>query len=237
LELPEAKIPHHSGGVQLIVHVGKIFQRKQLFRFDITIQVSRVNINSWLVSLAVYVKHSLSNRDIKPQLPGDDSITTTDLETAEVVKIDDDGSKQAYQTENAVAISDSVTVTVTLADGEERTVHPVDRTYEWTSLALADNTVLELAELLDNGDSWVNLYRIYEFIQANIQDDDNIVEQGWWSASEKDLFKHTANSRDALGTDARHAKDQIPAPETPMSHEEAKRLIETLVERWLQHRQ
>ena len=165
-----------------------------------------------------------------------DSLTTTNLEIAGVVKIDDDGSKYAYtKTEDTVAISDSVTVTVTSGDGKEQTVHPADQTYEWTTLALADDKVLELAELLDNGDSWVNLYRIYEFIQANIQDDDNIVEQGWWSASEKDLFKHTANSRDALGSDARHG-DDIPAPEKPMSHAEAKRLIDKLVQEWLQHR-
>lgn len=167
-----------------------------------------------------------------------DSINVGDLEASHVYKISDDGSKHVYvQAETAtMTMSASATVTVDSEDGEEETIHPADRTYEWTKLAMDDEKVLDLAELLDKGESWVNLYRIYEFIQANIQDEDNILARGWWSESEKKSFKRTANSRDAIGDNARHGQDRIPAPDDPMTHAEAKRLIDTLVDHWLHHR-
>lgn len=167
-----------------------------------------------------------------------DSLKIEDLEAGGVMKISDDGTKHHFvSATSTVAMTSSATASVVSEDGEVETFHPADRTYQWTQLALEDEKVSELAELLDKGDSWVNLYRIYEYIQDNIQDESNIVAQGWWSESEKNSFKRTANSRDALGNDARHGKDQVPAPEDPMTHAEATRLVETLVDRWLHHRE
>jgi hypothetical protein len=167
-----------------------------------------------------------------------DSLKIEDLEAAGVAKITDDGTKQLFvSVTDTVAINSSATATVISADGEIETFQPADRTYEWTQLAMEDKKVSELAELIDKGDSWVNLYRVYEYIQDNIQSESNIVAQGWWSENEKNLFKRTANSRDAIGDDARHGTDQIPAPEDPMTHAEATRLVDTLVDRWLRHRE
>ena len=168
-----------------------------------------------------------------------DSINVDELTASNVYKISEDGSVDAVyvRAQSAVMrITGSATVTVGSDNSEEEIHSPADRTYEWTKLAIEDDAVLELSELLENGDSWVNMYRIYEFIQANIQVPDNIVEQGWWSEDEKRLFKQTANSRDAIGDDARHGQSSIPAPEEPMTHSEAKRLIDTLVDKWLHHR-
>lgn len=104
-------------------------------------------------------------------------------------------------------------------------------------MALEDDKVQELIELRDNGDSWANLYRIYEYIQANVETDDNIIEQGWWSESEKGLFKRTANSSEAIGYEARHGDDRVPAPSDSMDHAEAKSLIDSLINDWLRHRE
>jgi len=112
-----------------------------------------------------------------------------------------------------------------------------ESTYEYTQLALEDDKVQELIELRDNGDSWANLYRIYEYIQANVETDDNIIEQGWWSESEKGLFKRTANSSEAIGYEARHGDDRVPAPSDSMDHAEAKSLIDSLINDWLRHRE
>lgn len=167
-----------------------------------------------------------------------DSIKVGNLEASHVNEILEDGTTNTYvKAETAVAtVSTTAAAVVTDEKGIVEEYLPADRTYEWTQLASEDQKLLELAKLLDNGDHWVNLYRIYEFIQANIKDDDNIVDQGWWSESEKDIFKRTANSREAIGDDARHGQDRIPAPEEPMSHSEAKRLVDTLIDHWLHHR-
>lgn len=168
-----------------------------------------------------------------------DSLRVSDLETAQVIKEREDGTEHAYVKTEGATVSVSagpVRVTTESGDGETDVFLPADRTEEWTQLALQDHKVSDLANLLERGDNWVNLYRIYEFIQDNIESKDNIVGQGWWSSNEKDRFKQTANSRDAIGDDARHANDRIPAPDDPMSQSEAKRQIDILVDHWLQHR-
>lgn len=168
-----------------------------------------------------------------------DSLRVSDLEASHVVKEREDGTEYTYvQLEPAtIGITASTTRVVTEGeDGDTEVFLPADRTEEWTQLALQDEKVSELADLLDRGDDWVNLYRIYEFIQNNVESEDNIVDQGWWSESEKDRFKQTANSRDAIGDDARHANNRVPAPTNPMTQAEAKRQIDTLVDHWLQHR-
>lgn len=168
-----------------------------------------------------------------------DSLRTEDLQAAHVHEIRDDGTEHVtVQAEDAtVRVGVGPTRVITTDEKGNKMVHrPADRTYELTQLAAGDEKTRELVSLLDKGDNWVNLYRIYEFIQANIDGDKNIVERGWWSSSEKDRFKQTANSRDAIGDDARHGQNRIPAPDDPMNYSEAKALIDSLGRSWLEHR-
>lgn len=166
-----------------------------------------------------------------------DSLEVEDLEVSSIRKISDDGSAHLYLQPATATLTANATANITVVGGDEdgEKHQPADRTYEWTKLAIDDPKVAELAELLENGESWVNLYRIFEFIRDNVEGDGNITSNEWWSNNEKDLFTFTANSRDAIGNDARHA-DQRPGPEDPMSHAEAKRLIGTLVDHWLRNR-
>lgn len=164
-----------------------------------------------------------------------DSLPVQNLEASGVDEIRDDGSKHAYRQATVTATAAvSATARAVTNDGEHQP--RAESTYEHTKLALQDDTVYELTELRDNGEHWVNLYRIYEFIQDNIEGEDNIVDRGWWSNSEKSRFKRTANSPDAIGHEARHAQQRYSAPPSPMEHENAKSLINELIKQWLQHR-
>ena len=131
-----------------------------------------------------------------------------------------------------------VIITTTDAEGEEETHSPAaDKTDQWTRLAREDEKVAELVGLLDVGDSWTDLYRTYEFIQSNIHGDENIVAREWWSQDEKETFKRTANSREAIGDAARHGDDTATAPDDPMELSEAQRLIDGLIDNWLEYRE
>jgi len=168
-----------------------------------------------------------------------DSLRTEELQASHVHRIKEDGTEHVsvrLETATLGVRAGPVRITTIDEDGNKEVHRPADRTYDLTQVALNDDKALELTRLLDNGDDWVNLYRIYEFIQANIEDEENIVEKGWWSSTEKDRFKQTANSRDAIGDNARHGQERIPAPNNPMSHSDAKSLIDTLVYNWLEHR-
>lgn len=164
-----------------------------------------------------------------------DSLRVEDLDTSCVVEIQEDGSERRIRLLSASA-TDTTTASARISTDGEELPPRAESTYEYTQLAQEDDKVQELIELRDNGDRWANLYRIYEYIQANVETDDNIVEQGWWSESEKDMFKRTANSSEAIGCEARHGDDRVPAPSDPMDHAEAKPLIDSLINDWLRHR-
>jgi len=163
------------------------------------------------------------------------SLRVDDLNTSCVVEIQEDGSeRKIIHASTAMTATAAVSARVSV-NGEELPPR-AESTYEYTQLALKDDKVQELMDLRDNGNRWANLYRIYEYIQANIEAEDNIVEQGWWSESEKDLFKRTANSPEAIGYEARHGDTRVSAPSDPMDHAEAKSLIDSLINDWLRHR-
>ena len=169
-----------------------------------------------------------------------DSLHIENLEASDVHETREDGSTHldVLRGSNAIVMSTSRHVEVVYDDGTTETIKPsADRTYERTQQSLEDEKVQELARIQSQGDSWVNLYCIYEYIQDNIDSDRNIIEQGWWSSGQKDSFKRTANSRGAIGDEARHGHKQILSPDEPMSHNEAVRFINELVDNWLQHRQ
>lgn len=129
-----------------------------------------------------------------------------------------------------------VRATKTLEDGTEVVVRaPADKTYEWTELAGKDEKVAELASLLNGGDDWVNLNRIYEFIKDN-RGDDTLADRGWLSGNKQGDFTKTANNRNAIGDEARHGWEGEPISD-PMTIEEAQRLIDSLVDDWLHYRQ
>lgn len=170
-----------------------------------------------------------------------DSLWVSELEASHVHQILCDGSEHVHAfDEGEITVARARTsVAPTSIDGVEtegNIHHRADRTYKRTQLALSDPKVRELISLLEKGNSWVNLYRIYEFIQDNTGGCKNTVERGWWTSSQKELFKRTANNRDAIGNDARHAKSNDPGPDDPMKSQEAKQIIGQLVDYWLQHR-
>lgn len=152
-----------------------------------------------------------------------------------VVEIQEDGTEKIIETVTPAKAKFSIDVARPSFENGEEPSSKVESIFEFTQLAQRDSTVQDLIELRDKGDYWVNLYRIMEFIQDNIEGEDNTVERGWWSASEKSLFKHTANSPDAIDHEARHGK-RIDSPSDPMEHRKAKSLIDDLTTAWLNHR-
>jgi hypothetical protein len=168
-----------------------------------------------------------------------DSLWVEELAASHIHEILNDGTELVSvfaEGETVKMSAGPARATSTSEDGTGETCFPADQTYEWTQLALEDEKVEEVVDLLDRGDDWVNLYRIYELIQDNIEGDQNIVDRSWWSSGEENQFTRTANSRDAIGDDARHGDEQTGSPSDPMTHQEAKRLIDTLIDNWLRHR-
>lgn len=72
---------------------------------------------------------------------------------------------------------------------------------------------------------WVDLYRVYEFIEHDIGSEKKLKDKGW--SDKIELFKRTANAL------ARHAPVKFLPPENPMHLVEANELIRRLLRRWI----
>ena len=166
------------------------------------------------------------------------SLRVGSLDASPVVKITDDGSEQTLEhlsvsTPNAVGVSDHV------SHGSEKSPAKAQSTYEYTQLALTDDSVRELLELRGEGKHWVNLYRMYEHVRSNFEPGD-IADEDWWDETEASRFTTTANDPDAIGHEARHASDDGVSVEDmeadAMSHNEARSWIRAITAHWLERR-
>lgn len=86
--------------------------------------------------------------------------------------------------------------------------------------------------------SWRNLYLVLETVEKAVGGQGNLLKQTWLTdisgmKEAIELFKHTSNSYAAIGAEARHAKESIIPPETPMTIDEARTVIRTLLNEWV----
>ena len=98
--------------------------------------------------------------------------------------------------------------------------------------------VLHLVELMLEGDEqidWVAGYSAMEIIEHDLRARDVDGHAcGWWTNSERENFRKTANSAEALGVRARHGKPGGVA-EPHMSYGEASWYVRRVTGHWLTH--
>jgi hypothetical protein len=82
--------------------------------------------------------------------------------------------------------------------------------------------------------TWTDLYNLFELVEADMGG--RMYAMGWISKAKATKFTATANSFTTLGLQGRHGKDTGRAPINPVAHQEADKLILTLVEQWLKHK-
>lgn len=126
------------------------------------------------------------------------------------------------------------TVMVTHADGTIEELHPADPVRTWMPLALSDDAIANVLRIVSSGTlDWVNLYRIFEIIAADVGGLDSIAANGWATKNSMTLFKRTANSPGAIGLEARHGARFNQPPAHPMTISEARSLVNSIVHAWL----
>ncbi len=121
------------------------------------------------------------------------------------------------------------------ASGSAPTLPPPAESNRWLTMAAADATARQVLSLLSKDPcTWVELYKVMEVLEAH--DGMPLASSLGISNNELSRFSQTANSVHAIGDDARHAKNSIPAPKKPMTLPEAKRLIFNWARAWLTQR-
>lgn len=154
-----------------------------------------------------------------------------------VILVEDDGKRHHYfYLEETLTIRSKTNakVTVVKSDGTEFE-YPIDQPSHlesWLRLAQKQKVVADALHFYRE-DSWISLYKVYEIVKEDVGGGDQIANKGWATKSALNRFRHTAQSRAALGDYARHAVDKGKPPSQPMSFSEAKSLIRNVLMEWL----
>jgi hypothetical protein len=109
---------------------------------------------------------------------------------------------------------------------------PPVETSEWAELARRDADVEDVLAILGREDvRWHDLYHVFEIVECDVGP--RMFSDGWATKTAVTLFTRTANSRRAIGGEARHGHTRFDPPKNPLPRKEAHDLVLGLVRRWL----
>ena len=69
--------------------------------------------------------------------------------------------------------------------------------------------------------NWANLYKVFELVREDVRGEGKIADRDWASIRTIKRFRHTANTRAAIGDEARHANTSFTPPSDPMARSAA----------------
>jgi hypothetical protein len=152
-----------------------------------------------------------------------------------IARLKGDGTREIFLLVSDMAhVMEVATVEIQGSNGTVQVVNPADKVPGWVNLGLADPKVAKALRLLGTEEhDWVSLYRLYEVIEDDVGEMQEIVEEGWATKSSIRRFKHTANSPAAVGDASRHGKEATAVPPNPMELGEARSLVEIILHNWL----
>lgn len=152
-----------------------------------------------------------------------------------VVTIGNDGSRS----ESIVVVAQPVIArawlsgTAVVIGGGVSTPAPAPTPQRWVEAAFQDDDVAAALRILADPDAaWGRLYHVFDLVQTDVGSGIH----KWATQAECKRFTHTANSRLALGDEARHGHTKFQPPSNPMTLGEARQLIRTIVTGWLEAR-
>jgi hypothetical protein len=109
---------------------------------------------------------------------------------------------------------------------------PPDEAESLVHLADRNHRVADALRFYERGD-WVNLYKAWEVVSDAAGSLHQVVKNGWADDDERRRFTGTAQSREVLGDEARHASVKFKAPKNPMTLEEARAFVQCVIRAWV----
>lgn len=151
-----------------------------------------------------------------------------------VTRIDESGKRMHHIT-SSVQIGGrsrvSAKPTVIKEDDSADTPRPPSEVESMLTLAERDQRVADALRYFARGD-WMNLYKAWEVVGDAAGGACNIVTNGWATRGTQSRFTQTAQSRKALGDEARHAIDKKDPPKNPMTLDEARAFVKSVMKAW-----
>jgi hypothetical protein len=154
------------------------------------------------------------------------------------VLVDESGAKQNFiHVSSSIRLHGEINARVqrTRPDGQIEVVElvaPPAQTSEWADLARNDTDLEDVLAILGRDDvRWHDLYHVFEVVEADVGS--RMFADEWTTKAAIERFTRTANSRHAIGGEARHGHDRFQPPKNPLSQREAHDLVLGLVRHWL----
>lgn len=110
---------------------------------------------------------------------------------------------------------------------------PPSRAEFLVGLADRDGRIADALRFYERGD-WVNLYKAWEVVCDAAGGHHAVVNNGWAARRDQSRFTGTAQSRDELGDEARHASEKYRAPKDPMTLDEARMFVKAVIQAWIE---
>ncbi len=161
---------------------------------------------------------------------------TSPLAVGLIVRIDDNGSLQKFAFIQGSAHGRARVKGSIRAIGPNG--QPIETEQEHTIIktlraSQQHQSVGDALRFFRKGD-WSSLYKAYEIVEDHLPKNQGITSNGWLTKTSIERFTRTAQSRYAIGDEARHAKQKYAPPRKPMSINEAKALIGDLIQKWIE---
>jgi len=152
-----------------------------------------------------------------------------------ITRVEDDGKRHNYvffEGTATIRTKVSVQLTAIATDGSEKVTSQPSALESLLEVAQKHNDVADALSFYRDG-TWSSLYKSYEIIRDDVCGKHQIIKNGWSVESDINRFTQTAQSRAALGDSARHASKKYIPPPQPMTLLEARKLIKTILSRWI----
>jgi hypothetical protein len=161
-----------------------------------------------------------------------------------LLRLKDDGASRDFYTLGPVFLFVPPEAVLGLFPGNEEIRESAERAIQsreqrlsekWAKIALRSDDVRDALAILGRDDvRWHDLYHVFEIVESNVGE--RIHREGWATKAEVKRFRRTANSRRALGREARHGHKQYSPPKKPMALDQARKLVFGIVREWLRAR-
>jgi hypothetical protein len=100
------------------------------------------------------------------------------------------------------------------------------------NLADQNEKVADALRFYQRGD-WINLFKAWEIVCDDARGSHIVVKNGWAVERDRNRFTGTAQSRGELGDEARHASERYKAPKDPMTLNEARAFVRSVIRAWV----
>jgi hypothetical protein len=159
-----------------------------------------------------------------------------------VTQIDESGNRHHHITlSSTIEARSRVTAKLTVGDHDvtEDASQPPSEVAALANLADQNEKIADALRFYERGD-WINLYKAWEVVCDAAGGSHEVVNKGWAAERDRSRFTGTAQSRTELGDEARHAgdearhaSDKYQAPKDPMTLDEARSFVKSVILAWV----